>query len=167
MMNNGDVRVQYGYNAEEILRRARRGEIIPYMLKLTGVRQVQEAWRESIHAKLWDNLTVQQQQSWNEIVRGFDSITGIMQAKAMDYASTKGQGIGSDDNGAAIQADYRAWADRCRHRKLKFDMIVNIIAGGMSEREAARTARPPTSRHYAHLGLIAALDVYSELKGWR
>lgn len=167
MINEGDSRLHQGVNAEEILRRSRRGEITPYMVRVTGVREVQAAWREHVHAVLWDALTSTQQHAWEDIVGGFNIVTGVMHARAMDYSSNRGKGTVDTDDLEAARADYLAWANLVRHRKMKFDMILNMIAGGMSVREASRKAAPPTTNHFARLALIAALDIYSEIRGWR
>lgn len=167
MSEIGDSRLQHGFNAETILLRSRRGEIAPVMVKLTDKRQIQTAWRDWQHSRLWDSLTPEQQHAWNDILRGFQSIAGVCASRGFDPSLSQGRGISGDDYGAAIQADYKAWADRVRHRRMKFDMILNMLVQGMSIRESARTAKPPTSPHLARLALIAALDIYSEMKGRR
>lgn len=167
MINEGDSRLHQGVNAEEILKRSRQGYIVPYMVRVLGTKERQAAWRERCHADLWDNLTPMQQNAWEAIQNGFNAVTSGISCQAKDYSKATGQGSRPDDYGAALQADYRAWADRVRHRRMKFDMIMNMLVEGMSVREASRKAQPPTSNHLARMALVTALNVWGELKGWR
>ncbi len=168
MINEGDSRLHMGVNGEQILKLSRQGHIVPYMLKILGIKEHQATWRESIHSQLWDSLTSMQQEAWKGLHFGFTAVTYGIDCKARDYSGAKGAGIRSDDHGYDAQHHYRQWADLVRHRKMKLDMLIDIIGMGKSVPQAARDSRPATTRYLADLALREGLNIYCrDIRGWR
>lgn len=133
---------------------------------LTAERSVHRSQRRITDARLWEQMTVAQQNAALEIAAAFE-----MMGQGLGYVTSNWQRIpGCRNANDAIEArarmvtHYVSWAQKCAAQKISHAMIIDVLAFGFSCRmiDHDRRLKNGATRE----NLMKGLSLYCELRGW-
>ena len=129
-----------GYEAEQLKFRAQHGGLSADELR---GRTIAIRVRATPDARLFAEMTTDQESAYIAIARAFNFITGGMQAPAMDYAGVKGGNSGNVDADywPQLMFRYSDWHRKCANKLINARMALDVIADGLCPATVDRNHR--------------------------
>ena len=146
-----------GYDASILTQRSRHDGGLVWDMVRNGLRTLGKRLRVSCDARLWNGMTSEQQDAYEQIGLAYSIITSGMGMGAMDLLRVRG-GMGDAEYGAVLTAGYFEWARGVQRRKLDHAMALDSIVFGHSLRDIDRNRRQAKGR--ARSNLVMCLDVW-------
>lgn len=135
-------------------------------VRLTAERHQHTSQRRIVDARLWESMTLGQQDAALAVAAAHD-----MMGRGMGYVQSNWHripGCAGPDNIAESHArminTYVEWAQKCAKRKISHAMIVDVLCFGFSCRmiDHDRRLKSGATRE----NLMKGLTLYCELRGW-
>lgn len=130
-----------------------------------AARTVDTCSRRVSDARLWDSLSVPQQDAAREIARGYRLLSSGLGYTLSDWERVPGSRTHNAVNGQqhAVR-DYADWVKRCDREGVSHSLIVDILFFGFSCRALDRDCRARTGMARANLG--RGLALFCRMRGW-
>ena len=142
----------------------------PVMVKVSAARDDDELTRRrKIDKRLWEAMTVEQEQAAMDIAHAFTLITGDIAVGVANYgtrgARRTGASVHETDRAVALQEAYFDWGRRCLSAGISHSAAMDVLAFGIpvSEIGCLRKKAAP----WARKNLFRALSMYCRVKGWQ
>jgi len=120
--------------------------------------------RRVTDAKLWENMTAQQQDAALEIALAFEVMGRGLGYATSDWTRVPGGGGNAGEAHGRLINDYIGWTVACQKHKVSHSMIIDILVYGFSCRALDSDRRVKTGA--ARQNLIEGLMLYVKLRGW-
>jgi hypothetical protein len=137
----------------------------PVSLRSGDGRTRHATQRRVTDAKLWDNMTTQQQDAALEIALAFEVMGRGLGYATSDWTRVPGGGGNAGEAHGRLINDYIGWTVACHKNKISHSMIIDILVYGFSCRALDRDRRVKTGT--ARQNLIEGLILYAKLRGWQ
>ena len=121
--------------------------------------------RRIVDARLWDGMSVLQQEAAMEIAHSFEMVHNGSGYKTSNWQRIPTRSTGNmSDARADLVNVYFEWARKCTVEKISHAMIIDVLCFGHACRsvDAARRVKNGTTQKY----LLRGLSLYCEVRGW-
>ena len=135
-------------------------------LRLTAERPLHKSQRRIVDGRLWEAMTLIQQDAAIEIATAFEMMgrgMGYVLSNWQRLPGCRGQANVSEAHARMINI-YTEWAQKCARQKISHAMIVDVLCFGFSCRmiDHDRRLRNGSTRD----NLLQGLSLYCLLRGW-
>lgn len=134
-------------------------------LRAGAARTVESCARRVADVRLWESLSVPQQDAAREIARGYTLLSSGLGFTLSDWERVPGTRTHNPVTGQqhAVR-DYADWVKYCDLERVSHSLVVDILVFGFSCRALDRDCRAQSGMARANLG--KALNLYCRMRGW-
>lgn len=138
----------------------------PVYVQTTQNRKTQRSTRRILDARLWESLSLPQQDAALEIAAAAHLATKGVGFRTSPYSMHRlGPSAGSEtERQAALVSFYFSWARECKQARISHACALDILLFGKSCRQVDKERRLRNGS--ARLNLVEVLKLYCKLRGW-
>lgn len=156
--------MQDGYDWQQLKFRDQHGGLSWDEVKVTAERRARERVRSSPDKRLFDSMTVQQDEAFRQIGLAKMLETNGVGFRVMRFEDTGRQTgeAAEKDSQALLVAHYRVWRRECQRQRISGLMAEDVIVYGLSLRESDEGRRMRNGT--AKANLFKCLDAWWDVR---